>query len=36
MFDVEILGRRMGEAGDWELDGVSGAGYVSLASQNES
>nr|KIR88499.1 hypothetical protein I308_01568 [Cryptococcus tetragattii IND107] len=30
VFDVEILGRRMGEAGDWELDGVSGAGVTLL------
>lgn len=26
VYDVESLGRRMGEAGDWELDGVSGEG----------
>ncbi|OXG48096.1 hypothetical protein J010_04775 [Cryptococcus neoformans] len=30
VYDVESLGRRMGEAGDWELDGVSGEGVTLL------
>lgn len=30
VYDVESLGRRMGESGDWELDGVSGEGVTLL------